>query len=343
MKTTATNRKIRQLIQAIQRDELLPRPEFQRRLIWTHENKNSFLDTVIHGYPFPEIYIADGDVDTETGEGKQLLVDGQQRVTTLVQYFLGSEHLHLSTVPPYAGLDENQKRAFLDYDVAVRDLGNVTKKEIIEVFSRINATNYALNEIEINNAIYTGKLKTFAEKLASNDFFENHGVFGSRDLKRMGDLRFTLLCVVTLVKGYFNRDDLLEEALAQFNDDFPDEASCSKAFEDVFAFIEECGFLSKSRIWKKSDLFTALIELTLLRNIANLTLQPSVVIERLESFYDRVESAADNSADSVAYIYYKAAVQASNDRVNRIRRGVIFNGILLNVGDAEIQARLAKI
>ena len=38
----------------------------------------SFLDTVTKGLPFPEIYIADGDVDLETGEGTQLLVDGLQ-------------------------------------------------------------------------------------------------------------------------------------------------------------------------------------------------------------------------------------------------------------------------
>lgn len=156
MKTAPTNKKIREVIQAVREGRIKPRPEFQRRLVWSRDDKNHFLDTILRGYPFPEIYLADGEVNLETGEGTQLLVDGLQRVSTIIQYFEADSDLKLTTVPPYRELEKDDKTAFLQYDVAVRDLGNVSRDEIIEVFQRLNATKYSLLDIEINNAVYAG-------------------------------------------------------------------------------------------------------------------------------------------------------------------------------------------
>src|SRR5262245_50107997 len=164
MKTTATNRKIRELLTALRANKLIPRPEFQRRLVWSNKDKPGFLDTVLNQYPFPEIYVATGEVDVETGEGTEMLVDGQQRVTTLNQYFTASPDLVLRRdIKPYADLTKEQKEAFLQYDVVVRDLGAVPLDTIKNVFQRINATRYALNAMEIQNARYEGAFKAFGE------------------------------------------------------------------------------------------------------------------------------------------------------------------------------------
>ena len=93
MKTAATNKKVRELIQSVREGKLLPRAEFQRRLVWSRDDKNHFVDTILRGYPFPEIYLADGEVDLNTGTGTQLLVDGLQRVSTIIQYFEGDSIL----------------------------------------------------------------------------------------------------------------------------------------------------------------------------------------------------------------------------------------------------------
>ena len=220
MKTAPTNKKIREIITLIKDGKLIPRPEFQRRLVWTVKDKNHFLDLIIKGYPFPEIYLADGDVNLETGAGTQLLVDGLQRVSTMVSHFEADPELILTSVPHYKDLNEEKKRAFLQYDVAVRDLGSISKEEIIEVFRRINATKYSLIDIEINNAVYTGALRQFAERVSKLQFFSDHPVFSSLDYKRMGDLRFALQIIVTMMSGYGNRDDQFEEFLARYNDVF---------------------------------------------------------------------------------------------------------------------------
>jgi uncharacterized short protein YbdD (DUF466 family) len=327
MKTSATNKKIRELISAVSEKSLVPRPEFQRRLVWTMEDKNKFLETVLMGFPFPEIYVADGDVDTETAKGTQLLVDGQQRVSTLCQYFSGDPKLVLKSVRPYAQLDEEERKRFLGYDVAVRDLGSVTKEQVLEVFQRINATSYSLNEMEINNAIYAGALKKFGDSICEIDFFENHGTFRVSDLRRMGDLRYVLTIVISMMSGYFNRDDELESKLQQYNDDFPYERDMRNRLQRVLDFIDECGFSNKSRIWKKADLFTVIVEVDRFYVEEKRDLQPSDVVKTLEEFYSKVDEAAGEGGGAVS-TYYKAALQASNDRINRIRRGVVVAALL---------------
>lgn len=341
MKTAPTNKKVRELIGMVKEQKLLPRPDFQRRLVWTRDDKNHFLDSVIRNYPFPEIYFADGDVNLETGEGTQLLVDGLQRVSTLIQYFEGDPELKLTTVVPYRSLDEVEKRAFLQYDVAVRDLGSISKDEIIEVFKRLNATKYSLLDIEVSNAVYAGALKKFCERFAEHDFFKVHTIFNSLDYKRMGDLRYVLSIVGTILQGYFNRDDAFEILLDRFNDDFPAELEMVKRIDNTLAFIDECGFDSRSRVWKKADLFTLIIELDQCLHVRGAPLQPIEVVETLSAFY---EAAGSGNVDAIelSSIYYKAALQASNDKINRVRRGVIIGKLLDKLSQEEILDQLRQ-
>jgi hypothetical protein len=339
MKTAPTNKKVREIIQAVKEGKLLPRPQFQRRLVWSRDDKNHFIDSILRGYPFPEIYLADGEVDLETGKGTQLLVDGLQRVSTIIQYFEGDLGLRLTTVPPYHDLQDAEKKAFLQYDVAVRDLGNVDHAEIVEVFKRLNATQYSLLDIEVNNAVYAGALKKYAERLAENPFFEQHQVFNAADLKRMGDLRYTLSIIITLIGGYFNRDDEFETLLSRFNDDFPLEGEIDERVQRVLDFIDECGFGPKSRVWRKADLFTLIVELDHAFTVKQLALQLAPIVESLENFYKRIDNTSDNFS-GVPAIYYKAALQASNDRLNRVRRGLIIAGVLLGTTDDSILLQL---
>jgi hypothetical protein len=52
--------------------------------------------------------------------------------------------LNFKNVLPFEKLEPAQQDAFLNYEVAVRDLGSVTEDEIRAIFNRINATDYAL-------------------------------------------------------------------------------------------------------------------------------------------------------------------------------------------------------
>jgi hypothetical protein len=88
----------------------------------------------------------------------------------MIQYFNGNPDLRLTTVTNYRDLHDAEKQAFLQYDVSVRYLGAISKDEIVEAFKLINSTKYSLSDIEINNAVYVGALKSFCETLSSNSF-----------------------------------------------------------------------------------------------------------------------------------------------------------------------------
>ncbi len=222
MKTSATNRKLRILLTAIKSNTLLPKPEFQRRLVWANDDKLNFLKTVLEGYPFPEIYIAAGTVNPDTGEGSEMLVDGQQRMTTLFQYFMGSDELKLKNIiKPYRDLSDPEKINFLEYEVVIRDLGSKTIEEIKEIFKRINSTKYSLNAMEIHNARFDGAFKKFAETVSQNEFFERNRIFTSADVKRMNDVVFCLTVIITILSSYFNRDEEFDKTyLSKYNDEF---------------------------------------------------------------------------------------------------------------------------
>lgn len=342
IQTTATNKKVRELLKATRDGALVPRPEFQRRLVWTSKDKDRFIETVLKGYPFPEIYICNGDIDVETGEGTQLLVDGLQRVSTLNDYFAGEPGISHIVTAPYNRLLPEEKQRFLEYNVVVRDLGALSKDQIIEVFRRLNSTQYTLRDMEVHNAIYDGEMKKFCERFSENPFFDDHRVFLASDRKRMGDVSFCLSLVATMMNGYFNRDADHESVLNRYNEGFPDEAMYQSRIERVLAFIDECGFDQRSRIWKKADFFTAFIELDSVFQQQSPHPDSRTVLDILEEFYNDVDSEASTRL-TTSEIYYKSALQASNDRTSRIRRGMIIGGKLARQSEEEILQQLTEM
>ncbi len=332
MRTAATNRRLRIILTGVRESRLLPNPSFQRRLVWSNRNKSAFLRTVLEGMPFPEIFIAAGEVNPDTGEGTELIVDGQQRVTTLFQYFTGSPDLKLaSDVPAYAKLQQKEKLEFLEYEVVVRDLGALTDDETRQLFYRINSTSYALNAMEVNNARFDGELKQFCDRLSENSFFVSHTVFNSTDAKRMNDVRWCLTLVITALSTYFNRDSEHEHFLDRYNDEFPQEDEILARLQRAFSFVETLHFSSNSRVWQKTDLLTLLVELDrLLQHTAEHS-ESEEISTRLTEFYEKVNRIARGDSeerDEAASEYFAATRSGANDRSSRIRRGRVISGVL---------------
>jgi hypothetical protein len=332
MKTSASNRRLRVILTALTDLTLDPRPDFQRRLVWSNKDKVNFVKTVLDGFPFPEIYIAAGSVDPDTGRGVELLVDGQQRMTALHQYFVGAEELRLgSVVPSYRALAEPQKMAFLEYEVVVRDLGNIPIEEIKEIFRKINSTSYGLNAMEVHNARYAGAFKEFCEDLSKVSFFSRHRVFSSSEVKRMQDVRFCVVLAGTIIGGYFNRDKEAEAFLVNYNEEFSQAPQIKKLITEGMSLAENLELPDDSRLFKKSDLFTFLVEYARLGQAERLALDPEVLSAAINAFYNNVNSGpASGSYTGDVASYHKASLQGSNDRTSRVERGKIIARIFTN-------------
>ncbi len=94
-------------------------------------------------------------------------------------------------------------------------------------------------------------------------------------------------------------------------------------------FIHKCNLDTKSRAWRKADLFTLLVGIHRAIVKEQLNLSSKSVEIRLKNFFDHVnlihfEKEDDDDVSS----YYKSALQATNDRSNRIRRDEIIAQVL---------------
>lgn len=100
-----TNIKVSELVNKVQRGELTL-PEMQRRYVWPATRVRDLLDSLYRGYPSGTILVWETDEEmptrelavratrTPTTSQKMLLLDGQQRVTSL-SAILGGEPVHV--------------------------------------------------------------------------------------------------------------------------------------------------------------------------------------------------------------------------------------------------------
>jgi len=326
MDSYTETRTIQQLMQQMRDDVISPRPEFQRKLVWSNQHKSAFIDSVLNKYPLPEIFLTELQVDLESGMKAEMLVDGQQRLSTLFEYVTNNLDLKLSgNIPRFCDLTDNEKREFLNHQIVVRMLQTENFESIREIFTRINSTKYALNAMEINHARYDGVLKNFAQKISENSFFEYHRIFSPSDIRRMNDLRYTLELLITMMTGYFNRDEKVEDFLSMYNDEFPKESELENRLHNVFNLIETCKFPHESRIWKKADFFTAVIELDRAININFIQLNSMHLSKTLNEFYSKVDSE-DKEGD--VKDYYLASLQGTTSRSNRNKRAMIIRKVI---------------
>ena len=57
IKPSVTNPPISTVIKEINDELLVLAPDFQRKFVWTQEHQEEFIDTILNGLPFPEIYV----------------------------------------------------------------------------------------------------------------------------------------------------------------------------------------------------------------------------------------------------------------------------------------------
>jgi len=338
IKTAPESRKITQLIKAIREESLVPQADFQRRAVWTNKDKIAFIDTILGGFPFPEIYVATGSVDTSTGEAIEYLVDGQQRMRTLVEYFTGAPPFkRTKAIELYKNLSEEQKKAFLNYDVSVRNLGILDEAEIIEIFRRMNMTSYDLNDMERFNAVYLGEFKNFCEETALQDLFAEKRIFSPADIRRMKDVSFIASLTATMMSDYFHHDDEVENYLERYNEEFEQRDEISARYDAAIKCLIDMDLDRSSRAWKKADFYTLFIELDRALHRDAASLDAKALGTALQVFFEKVENARKDPdapvPDKAVSDYLAATLQSTNDRSARVARASAIRPIILRTSD----------
>lgn len=316
IKPSVTNPTIADIYQLIDEDKLVLRPDFQRKFVWTHEHQEEFIDTILNGFPFPEIYVCEGDIDVEKKRTTRNVIDGQQRLTTIKNYIDGKMKPFLR-IPKYEDLVE--KEDFLSYQVVMRDIGRVDEATTREIFRRINLTKFQLDSVEIHNAVYDGEFIQAAKTILESIHLEKYGVLKESEFTRMADLHFVLLVISTVEKGgYFAQDKEVEPMIAKFNDEYPNRDNVISTLVKVFEVISDLELPVDSMWFRKSNFFTLVVELSKVLDVL-----PADIREKLLAL-DKNVMQSKTKLDSDYAKYYSYMYQATHARKARVVRSEYF-------------------
>lgn len=280
------------LVNDIRAGRLIPDAYFQRNLVWREVHKRDFIETILKGYPFPQIFISKGKVDVETMSTVSCIVDGQQRCNAVAGFIEGDFEVGGKT---YSTLSEAQKSDFLKYEVAVIELElENDDPKVQEIFQRINRTSTSLTSIEKLASQYStsefmlvGKLLTdqiSLQRALEDDFREDpnipdefykwaanqrvkhfqklvneKGVFSSQEVARKANLMHTLNVMATLLGGFSNRNEKATELLDDYALSFPKRDEMVQEMESAAEFILKFGYRAKSYWMNKANIFSLLV------------------------------------------------------------------------------------
>jgi hypothetical protein len=181
-----------EIAQWIRTRELTVNQEYQRAAgLWPKTAKSYFIDTILKGFPFPKIYFHE-KVDRELKKPKREIVDGQQRIRTIVEFL--ENKFALSNTSDFEGstfddLGEEAKDAFYAYPVSVDVIRNAERPEILEMFRRMNAYTLPLNDAEKRQSNFFGEFKSWVNRTLDEygSIFVDWQILSSRQILRMLD------------------------------------------------------------------------------------------------------------------------------------------------------------
>lgn len=154
------------------RKELILNPDFQRKDVWKGKQRSELIESILMGIPIPIMYLF------ETADGRKQVVDGRQRITTIIDY-LNNEFslrdlkiLHDLNGSRFRDLDKKLQGIFEDYQLHVYVIQPPTPERVkYDIFDRVNRGGTRLNNQEMRNALYGGKATKLLKDLSESEPF----------------------------------------------------------------------------------------------------------------------------------------------------------------------------
>jgi hypothetical protein len=169
--TTAT------LLDQLVRDNIQLNPRFQRRDAWDITRKSRFIESIFLGFPIPDIVLASQDKK----RGKFVVLDGKQRLLTILQFYGRSETpndsfalKNLEFRPELNGCTHEALKNDLLHSSVLDALDNQTLRTTLirnwhtesllyKIFLRLNVENTPLSPQELRQALHPGDFINFLD------------------------------------------------------------------------------------------------------------------------------------------------------------------------------------
>jgi hypothetical protein len=251
-----------EIMSMYERGEIVIKPAFQRYFRWDEEQKTRFLESILLGIPIPPIFVA------EDGDGVWELVDGLQRISTVISFFgiLKSEDegirkkndwiltegervealegFNYQSLPNQFRL--NIKRATCRVEI-LRWNSNYDMR--FELFNRLNTGGSPLTTQEIRNCIYrdiSNVFNDFLKEIANIEDFRSLIALTDEQYEQLYDEELALRFVSLYGTGKNEVRTSIAHHMTNFmksaleDKDF-EYAKYRKVFADVFALLKPFG------------------------------------------------------------------------------------------------------
>ena len=340
---------------------------YQRRSVWGEKDKIRLIETILLKLVIPEVFFWKAETDPETGESITHIVDGQQRIKAIAsfidnEYKLKKQYLLDEGIKEKYGnkffkdLDPDVKTAFWNYRLMIIEISQEsTKEEIVQVFRRLNLTDFNLNDQEKRNSI-SGDFAALARDLSENEIWEEKHLFNNTDIKRMKDVEFCGTLILLYRQGIIDQTDqkplnqAYEDLQSGYNEAESDKEHICQAITELEKFIDEDDILKFVK--RKAQLYT-LFSVIFYMQREKIEIN-DLHVKRLNDFV-KLYSVFDNDLDMDGKLsekeknlydmlkkYKLASSEGLNKHTNRMIRFTVMRDFLCNEDESltEVQHSL---
>jgi hypothetical protein len=256
--------------------ELYINPAFQRFFRWEADQKSRLVESILLGIPIPSVFVSQGE------DGKWELVDGLQRISTLLQLqgilrdrggealppLVLTETKYLPSLDgrqwedddPKKSLSEAQrldiKRSKLDIKIIQRSSSPRTKYDL---FQRLNGYGTPLTPQEMRSALVLSvapKFYEWVEQLARYESFVESTKLGETELEEKYDVELVLRFLIlhnwqdVSAKAFRGFASVLDDRSVQMAEEYPkDLETMDRTFSATFDLLYEAGGPDVFRKW----------------------------------------------------------------------------------------------
>lgn len=228
------------IVSQIEKGKIDLNPKFQRREAWDDKRKSTFIESLICGFPIPQIILAEG----KTKNDPYIVIDGKQRLISLRRFFAKNDDntfkpLRLKGLSVLKNLNNNTYDEIKN-DPQICDLVCQVENQPIRtiiirnwpneeflytVFLRLNTGSLPLSTQELRQALHPGEFLNFCDEYSSQDQYLRNILRISKADYRMRDIElmvrfFSFKYFINDYKG--NLKLFLDESVNILNQQWPD-------------------------------------------------------------------------------------------------------------------------
>lgn len=195
------------ILSQIEQDNIDLNPGFQRRNAWNETKRSKLIESILIGYPIPEIVLA----EDKNKRNSFIVIDGKQRLLTIAGYKDNYKYKYWDKNPPktkgiknkyngisYEDIANNAELLRLFENSALRCtvISNYyNENSLYDIFYRLNAGSTQLSSQELRQALNKGEFSDFLIQVTNEENVLREVMNLKEPDRRLRDVETLLRCM----------------------------------------------------------------------------------------------------------------------------------------------------